>query len=145
MAWLALLPDASEDFLFFERYAKLGIGFQKLGINLVQAFWSGHRFWRSIIIQILKINFRIVNVGPSWLFHVQPSTIRLQAPIQHPLWLAFFVGDKAHDIFIQALGRIVRLDIGFEAVFVFVDFNRFHEINGILVGHKLSCFQLVAF
>ncbi len=43
--------------------------------------------------------------------------------------------DEADYVLVQTLGRIVALNIGFEAVFVFVDLDGLDEIYGFLVGH----------
>ena len=56
-AFLALLAHAGQNFLLFQRNAKLGIGFQKLGVNFIKAFRPGHALWRGVIVEVLEINF----------------------------------------------------------------------------------------
>ena len=44
--------------------------------------------------------------------------VRLQPPLQHEVGLVLFDRDEADDVFIQALGRAVFVDVGNEAPFV---------------------------
>ena len=60
-----------------------------------------------------------MHLGPFRLFHLQPLAIGLEPPLEHPVRFVLLLRDEADDVLVQALGGLVHLDIGLEAVFVF--------------------------
>ena len=111
---------AGQRHLFMQRDAQLLVGFQQLGIDLVQRLLQRRVLGRGIIIGILVIDLGVMHPGPVGLLHGQPAAERGQAPFQHPFRLALLGRDEAHRVFGQALGRHVHLDVGDKAVFVLV-------------------------
>ena len=110
-----------------QRNTQFFVGFQQLGVDFIQAL--GAIFWalgRTKIGDLLVIDGRIVQVCPGRLFHLQPLTVSVQAPLQHPLRLAFLLGDEGDGVFIQARWQCVAFNIGYKAIFVLATNQLFH-------------------
>ena len=114
--------DARQHLLLLERNAELLIGFEKLGVHLVEAFGPGGLLGRGIIVSVLIVHRRIEHLGPCRLFHVLPAAERFQTPFQHPFRFVLFRGDVANGILRQADRRLFGFDLGREAVFVLLHF-----------------------
>ena len=71
----------------------------------------------------------MLNPRPVRLLHGQPALVGLEPPLRQPQRLGFLGGDKAHRIFAQALRRLVRLNVGDKAIFVFADINRLDRFD----------------
>ncbi len=113
--------DASQQFLFFQRDAELGVGLQKLRIDLVEALGAAlFRFGRGIVNDVLVIDGRVVNVGPGGLLHGLPVAEGLEPPFQQPFRFLFLGGDQADDVFVEAAGDGVGFDIGDEPPLIFL-------------------------
>ena len=116
--------DARQFFLFGQRNAQPLERFQQFRIHLVQAFVPGLLVWRRIIRDVPKIRLRIRQMRPArvrlrrvggQLFPVPPCA---QAPFEQPLGLLFFRRNQADDLFVEAFGYGVCLDVRLPAVFI---------------------------
>ena len=131
------LLDPCEDLLLDERNAELGVSSQQLRVNLVERPRRGPRFWRGEIVDVLVVDRRMADARPFWLFHRLPATEGLKPPFQQPFRLAFLERNEPNGVFVQALRGEIQLDRTDETIFVRVDVNRAHAIDGLLVGrHK---------
>ena len=137
LAFLALLPDAREDFLLLQRNAELGIGLEQLGVHLVEALRSRRALGGCVVINVLEVDLRIAHLGPGRLLHLQPAAIGLETALQHPGGLVLLARDEADGVLVQALRRIVGLDVGREAVLVLVDVDVLDEFDGFDVSHDI--------
>src|SRR6185437_17015727 len=90
------------------------------------------RFRRRIVINVLKIDLRIMNPRPSRLGHGLPALERFETPGQKPLWLALLGRDEAHGRFIKPLRSFDALDAGLKTVFVLVDIDLLDLIDRLL-------------
>ncbi len=57
----------------------------------------------------------MANVGPLRGLHAKPMPIGPQAPFKHELGFVLLCRDDANDVFIQASGDLVSLDVRDEA------------------------------
>ena len=130
---LALFAHAGENLLLFERNAELLVGAQDLRIDLVE---RGQRLplRRRIVIGVLVIDLGVVDARPGRLAHGQPALVGFQPPGQHPLRLVFLGRDETDGIFRKALGRLLGLDIGHEAIFVLINVEASDALDGLLYG-----------
>ena len=69
---------------------------------------------------VLKVDLVMMNVGPLGSLVIQPYPVAegFEPPFQHPFGLVLLGGDQAYDIFVQALGGYVRVDVDGEAPLV---------------------------
>ena len=113
--------DAGQHLLLVQRDAQLLVGLQQLGVHLVQALGTvGPGFGRGIIGDGLVVYAVVPDVGPVGFGHVQPQAVGLQAPFRQPLRLALHGGDMAYDLLAQARRQRLGIDVGDEAVLVFL-------------------------
>ncbi len=112
--------DTGKDFLLLQRDTEFLVDFQKFRIDLVEAFRLVLLLRRGIVIDVLKIDLRIMDIRPFRLDHGQPVAIGLQTPFQEPFRLFLFRGNEADDILVQADRRGIGRDIAEKAVFIFV-------------------------
>ena len=128
LPWL----DPREDLSLMERNPQLLVGLEELRIDLIEAlrpvFFGGRE-----VVDVLKVNRRIRDRSPVWLRHRKPEPIGLEAPLEEPRWLFFFGGDKANDLFAQALGRELALDLSDEAVLILLLFDKALDLTGALL------------
>ena len=111
--------DARKHLLLLERDAELVVGLQQLRIDLVQTLRPVViAFRRGVVVGVLEVDSRIVDPGPGRFLHGQPVAIGLEPPLEHPFGFFLFRGDEADDVFVQALGGRLHLDLGLEAVLV---------------------------
>ena len=83
--------DTRQKSLLFQRNSQFFIGFQKFRVDVIQGFWFFfHAFGPGIVILVLKVDCRIIDHGPIWLFQFQPPAVGRQAPIQHPFRFVVF-------------------------------------------------------
>ena len=61
---------------------------QQLRIDLVHAAQLLFRLWCRVVTDRLKIDLRILDIGPCRLFHLEPLVIRLEAKLEQPFGLA---------------------------------------------------------
>ena len=131
------LLNSGQNLLLDQRDAELRVSPQQLRIDLVERLWRGPRFWRREIVDVLVVDRRMADARPFWLFHRPPATERLKPPFQQPFRLAFLQRNEPDGVFVQALRGEIRLDRADETIFVRVDVNRAHAIDGLLIGrHK---------
>src|SRR5438876_8457251 len=79
----------------------------------------------GVVADRLVVDRAIPDVRPVWLRHLQPVAVGPQPPLEHPLRLALFLGDEPDDVFAQAGGDNLRLDVGDKAVFVRLQYPGF--------------------
>ena len=123
---------AGEDLLLDERNAQFGIDLQEFGIDLVQRLGARRRLRRGEIIEILEVDFGIVDARPARRLHGQPAAISVKTPFEQPFRLVLFGRDEADNILAEALGGLVGLDIRHEAVFIGLDLDRTDAVDGLL-------------
>ena len=123
-----------EDFLLDERDAEFGVSAQQLRINLIERLRRRPGFRRGEVIDLLVVDRRMADARPFRLFHRLPTTKGLKPPFQQPFRLTLLFRDKSNGVFVQALRGHIRLDRANEAIFVSVDLNRTHTIDGLLDG-----------
>ena len=69
--------------------------------------------------QLKKIYRRMVQRRPLGLRHGEPVSVGDEPLFQHPLRLAFFLGNSSNDPFVQARGQRIGLDRRNKTLFVF--------------------------
>ena len=111
---------ARKELLLLERDAQLLERGPDLGIDLVHAGQLLLRFRRRIVAERLEVDGRVGHVRPGRLDHGCPGPERPEAPLQHPLGFALARGNGPDDVFVQAFRQGVGLDLGHEAVLVFL-------------------------
>ena len=83
--------NAGKGLLLFQRNAQLVVGFQKLWIHFVQTLGPVFiAFGRRVITDRLKVDGRVVNVGPGRGLHFLPPAERVKPPLQNKIGLRFF-------------------------------------------------------
>ena len=111
--------DAREGGTLMQRDAQLFIGFEQLGIHLVQALGGILlRFRGRVIRNRLVVDLRVMHVRPTRFGFLAPAAVGLQAPLAHPFRFALALRDQADYVFIQPGWNGVRFDIGIETVLV---------------------------
>lgn len=103
-----------------KRDAEFVEGFHQFGVYLFAAFLLLFLGRVGIIRDGLIVDLWQVDVSPFGLLQCEPIAIGLQAEVEQPFWFAFLRGDETNDIFIEASLDDFRMDIGGEAVFVFL-------------------------
>ena len=96
--------DAGEHGLLLQRDAELGIGLEQLGIDVGEALGPFGALRRGVVIEVLEVDFRIVDVRPGRLLHGQPAAIGLEPPGEQPVGLVLLGRDEADHVLGQALG-----------------------------------------
>ena len=109
---------AGKDLPLHDRDAKLLEGLFELGV---------HRFVSRLFLlrsgkvnDVLEVYLRELDVPPGRYFHLRPSTEGPETEVQQPVRLVAHLRDGAHDILIDPLRQVLRLDVGGEAVLVLV-------------------------
>jgi hypothetical protein len=110
--------DAGQDLLFAKRDAQLLVGFQDLGIDLIEGLGPLLGLGGGIVVQRLIVGGHIGDLGPGRLVHGLPAFQRLEPPVQQPVRLALLGRDEADRVGAQADGCELLFDIGDEAVLV---------------------------
>ena len=110
--------NAGEDGAFAQRDAELFVGAQQFGVHLVQAFRAGLLFRGGVVVQVLIVDWRVVDLGPVRFLGLQPGGVGFQPPVEQPLRLVLTGRDQPDDVFVQALGGHVHFDIGRKAPFI---------------------------
>ncbi len=113
-----------------QRDAQLLVGLEQLGVHLVEALGLVFlTLGRAEIRDRLIVDGRIVQMGPGRRGHLQPLTVGVQAPIEHPLRLTLLLGDEGDGVFIQPRRDRVALDVGHESFFIFATDELFHFLT----------------
>ena len=84
--------------------------------------------WVSIVADGLIVDRRHVHVSPSGLLLRAPVAESLQAEVEEPLRLTFLLRDEAHHVLVQACRDDLGVDVGGEAVLVFLLGNAAHQL-----------------
>src|SRR5687768_2062113 len=95
-------------------------GAKQLGVDLIHAVKLLFRLGRSVIADRLKIDPRIFDIRPLWLFHLEPLLIGFKPKFKEPRGFVFLGGNEPDNIFVKAFWRDIRLDFGNETVFVWL-------------------------
>ena len=109
---------AGKDLPLHDRDAKLLEGLFELGVH-----WFVSRLFllrSGKVNNVLEVYLRELHVPPGRYFHPRPDTESPEAEVQQPVRLVAHLGDGAHDILIDPLRQVLRLDVGGEAVLVLV-------------------------
>ena len=122
--------DAGEDLLLVDRDAELVEGRAHFRIDFVQAVQHLLLLRRRVVNDVLVVDRVVLDVLPGRLFHREPQAIRLQAPLEQPRRLVLLRRNEAHDLFAQALGNRLALDICDEPVLVFTVRELFDGFGG---------------
>ncbi len=109
---------AREALLLLQGNTQLLERLEQLRVDLVQALGRLPLLRSGIVVNGLIVDRRIRDVGPCRLGHGEPMAIGLEPPLEHPGRLAFLLGDQPNDVFAQAAGRELRLNIGTPTVLV---------------------------
>ena len=123
--------DPGQHLAFPERNAKLLIGAQQLGIDLVERFRPAVLLWRRIIGGGLVIDRRQVELGPIGLRHLLPGAKRGKAPFEEPFGLVLLGRDEADRLLAEAGRRFVGFDVGDKTVFVALLRKRADGVEGL--------------
>ena len=110
---------SAQSLLFFQADAQLVEGLEQLWVHLVEAVEFFLGLGCRIIGDGVKIGWWVLQVGPVGLLHFLPLPVAVQSPFRHPFRLVLFGRYEPNDLFIQTIGRFVRIDVGGEAVGVF--------------------------
>ena len=110
---------AGQALLFVQGDAQFLEGLAQFRIDLVEAVRCDLLLRGGVIDDVLEIDRREGHIRPFRLLHRLPVAECLQAPFQQPLRFVLFCGDESYDVFVQSLRRVIRFDVGDEAVFVF--------------------------
>jgi hypothetical protein len=89
-----------------QRNAELVVGFEDLGVDLVERFRAVLLLRRRIVVEVLVVDRAVVHARPQGLAHGEPAPIGVEPPREHPLGLIFLAENEADDIFRQALGAL---------------------------------------
>ena len=112
---------AGHPFLLVQGDAELVESLHQLRVHLVQALGAVPLLDRGgVVVDVLKVDGVVVNVGPGRLFLVQPEPMPEgpKPPLQHPLGLVLLGGNEPDDVLVQALGGGILLDVDGEAPLV---------------------------
>jgi len=108
-----------EDLLLFERDSQFFEGAEHFGVGVLEAVEGGLHPGGGVVDDVLDVDGLIADVGPGGIaFHGEEVAIGLEAPVEHPLGLALFLGDAADDVFVQAGLEGIGIDVGGEAPLV---------------------------
>ncbi len=124
--------NAGEHFLLTQRNAELLVGLEDLGIDLVERLRRLVRLRSGVIVDIVEIYLGIADARPVRLLHGQPAAIGVETPFQHPFRLFLLGRNEADDVFAQALGGLLHLDDGLEAILVLIDVDFLNAIDRFL-------------
>ena len=128
-------PDhAFEHFHLAQGNAEFFIGLQDFRIDLIQ---RGNRLLRSrrrIVIEVLVVDFGIMDARPFRLRHGQPAAIGLQPPLQHPGRLVLFRGNEGDGVLRQPLWSLVGLDQRLKPITILIDVNPPDAFDRLLYG-----------
>ena len=109
---------AGKDLPLHDRDAKLLEGLFELGVHRLIGRLLLLR--SSKVNDVLEVYLRELDVPPSRYFHPRPSTEGPETKVQQPVRLVAHLRDGAHNILIDPLRQVLRLDVGGEAVLVLV-------------------------
>src|SRR5262249_43246523 len=129
---LTLLAHPGEDLLFLEWNAKLLVGAQNLWVDVSERLRRFESLWRSVVVDVLVVDCRIVHARPCRLAHSQPAPIGLEAPGQHPVRLALLARYETDRVFRKTLRRFLGFDLGLKAILVLINVDTADLIDGLL-------------
>src|SRR5438876_9115329 len=92
--------------------------FDQLGVDLVQALELGALLGRRVVADRLVVDGPVRHVRPVGLRHLEPVAVRLEPPLEHPLWLTLLGRNQPDDVLAQARRNDIGLDVGDEPVLV---------------------------
>jgi hypothetical protein len=116
---------------FVQGHAQLFVGFEQLGVHLVQALGRVlERLGRRVVRQRLEVHRRHAQVRPVRWLHAAPALEGRQAPLQQKGGLTLLARDGADGVFVQSRRQAVGFDVGGEAV-------RVWRVQGLLQGRVL--------
>ncbi len=125
--------DARQHLPFAEGYAQLVEGLHELGYDFGRAF--AVLLGSGVVDYVLIVDFGQFEVAPARLGHLLPFAECVQAEVQQPLRLLLLGGNQTNDVFVQAFGHVLLLDLGDEAFLVFTlryVFQQIIHLRGIL-------------
>jgi hypothetical protein len=89
-------------------------------------------------VDVLEIDFRIVDARPGRLVESQPAAKRAKPPLEHPLGFVLLRRDQPDDVLVQALGGLVHLDQRLESVFILIDIDLADPIDRVLHSRHIA-------
>ena len=139
--------DTGEHGLFLQGNAKLGVGLEQFGVDVVQALRPiALGFGRRIINDVLVVDFGVVDVGPLGLFQGEPVAIGFQTPVEQPFGLLLLGGNQTDDIFAQAAGDGVGFYVRDKAPLVLLIRKCFDRVGGFAhLDVLLTCWLVFIF
>ncbi len=99
-------------------YAQLFVNLEQFRIDFVERFQL--RLRGGVILDRLKIDGRILGLGPLGFFHGQPVAVGFETPVEKPLGFFFLMRNKADDLFAEAGGGLVGFNINGPTPFIFL-------------------------
>ncbi len=111
--------DAGKRLLLLEGDAELVEGLHEFGVELLdflEAAGAALLLGRGVVVHLLVVDRGETDLRPARLLVVErgPVAVGAEAPLQHPVGLVLLSGDEADDVFVDALGGDVLLDLGDE-------------------------------
>src|SRR3989454_2645513 len=73
---------------------------------------------RGVVDDVLVVDRWIGDVRPLRLLHREPVAVRPETPLEEPLGLVLLARNEPDDVLVEALRRLVLIEIGDEAVLV---------------------------
>ena len=130
---------AREHFLLTQRDAELLVGFEKLGVDFVQALGLVLGAFRGGIVgNRLIVDRLVMQMRPFRRAHLFPLPECFEAPVEHPFRLVFLGRNEADDILVQPRRNRVGFQVGDETGFVFALGDKCLDVF-LMCGH--SCFD----
>ena len=114
--------DAREDLALLQGHAELLVHGDELGIHVRETLrrpvLRGLR--GGVVDDLLVVDSGVGHARPFRLGHREPVPVGLEPPFEQPLGLTLLAGDEAHDVLREAGRDALGIDVGDEAVLVFL-------------------------
>src|SRR5207245_1282143 len=110
--------DAGEAFLLDQRDSELLVQIPDLRIDVLEAVHRLLRLRRGVVDDVLVVDRWIGDVRPLRLLHCEPVAVRPETPLEEPLGFVLLARNEPDDVLVEALRRLVLIEVGDEAVFV---------------------------
>ena len=105
--------DPGQDRTLLQRDAELLVHGQEFRVHVVEAL-GGRALGGGVVVDVLKVDLGVADLGPVRLRHLLPGSEGAQAPFEQPVGLVLLGGDHADGVGGQALGGDIHLDVGLE-------------------------------
>jgi hypothetical protein len=112
--------DTGEGGAFVQRNTEFFVGFQKLGIDIIERFGAVANLGGGVIGGGLVVDGRDVVFCPVRRRHMLPAAECFETPVEQPGGFVLLGRNEADGIFVVARRGFIGFDIGHQAVFVVI-------------------------